>query len=545
VLYLGTQMVLKTADAGMTWNEVSPDLTGYKEEPGTEERPGRPRPPAITAIAPSFKDAAEMWVGTSNRLVYLTHDSGRSWANVTPPDMAEPMQVLYVEASHLDPATAYVTAGGTRESTPAFVVRTHDYGKSWQKIVNGIPANEMVRVMREDPKRKGLLYAGTDTSVYLSWDDGDHWQPLSLNLPASPVTDIQVHENDLAISTFGRSLWILDNVSPLRELNADSSADGHLFAPATALRVRWENYQDTPYPIETPAGQNPPDGAMIDYFLKSPVSNALALIVFDDKGNEVASYSSEAKPVSHRLANVPDYWFSPPATLSKDVGVNRFVWNLRYPPPATLPFAYGGELLEYTEYTLADHTVPGETPREQPQGPFIVPGRYTVELKYNGQTSRQSLTVELDPRVHASVEDLVEQRDLALKVSRGMKASYDSYVQVEALHKALTGSQAADPKAKDAAEKLEKQIEALEKGTNSSPGFGLVNRDLGRLIFSLESADMRPSQSMRQVIQETCDALDKDLLAWKQLNEQNVAQFNQTFGKKDTHALAVTVTGCK
>jgi len=548
-LYLGTQMVLRTSDGGVTWHEVSPDLTGYKEEPGKEEKPSRLRPPAITAISPSFKDAAEIWAATSNRFVYLTRDSGASWENVTPPDMADPMQVLYVEASHHDPATAYVTAGGTRESTSAYVVRTHDYGQSWQKIVNGIPANEMVRVMREDPKRKGLLYAGTDTGVFVSWDDGDHWQSLSLNLPATPVTDIQVHDNDLAISTFGRSLWILDNVSPLRELTAESNADGHLFTPVTALRVRWENYQDTPYPIETPAGQNPPDGAILDYFLKSPATSPLTLTIFDDKEAEVATFSSEPKPVSNRLPNVPDYWFSPPTALPKDAGVNRFVWNLRYPAPATLPFSYGGELLEYTEYTLADHTVPGETPREQPQGPFIVPGKYSVELRYNGQTFRQPLTVELDPRVHASAEDLIEQRDLALSIARGMKASYDAYMQVAALRKELGDTQAAkaEPKAKEQAGKLEKKIEALEKGTDAVPGFGLVNRDLGRLIFSLESADMRPTQSMRRVIQESCDALDKDLLAWKQFNEQDVVQFNRTFKSAGggLPAVTATMTGCK
>jgi hypothetical protein len=232
--------------------------------------------------------------------------------------------------------------------------------------------------------------------------------------------------------------------------------------------------------------------------------------------------------------------------LSKAGGVNRFVWNLRYPAPATLPFSYGGEMLEYTEYTLADHTVPDLTPREQPQGPLVAPGKYFVELRYNGQTSRQPLTVELDPRVHATAEDLIEQRDLALVVSRGMKASYDSYLQVAALRKALDGSQ-SDAAAKEATEKIEKKIEALEKGTNANPGFGLVNRDLGRLIFSLENADMRPTQPMREVIRQSCDVLEKDLLAWKQLNEVDVRSFNEAMGKNATQLPIVSgeMTGCK
>ena len=167
-------------------------------------------------------------------------------------------------------ATAYVAVGATRESTPPYVARTHDYGRTWQKIVNGFPEREMVRVVREDPKRKGLLYAGTDTSVFVSWDDGDHWQSLQLNLPPTPVTDLQVHANDLVISTFGRALWILDDVTPLREISPQITAsEAYLFRPATGMRVRWDNYQDTPYPVETPAGQNPPDGAILDYFLKT------------------------------------------------------------------------------------------------------------------------------------------------------------------------------------------------------------------------------------------------------------------------------------
>jgi photosystem II stability/assembly factor-like uncharacterized protein len=265
VLYLGTQFVLKTSNGGFSWQEISPDLTGYVEKEEGKPDPGKPRPPGITSLSPSPVLAGEIWAGTSNRLVYLTRDSGVTWQNVSPPGLAEPAQILYLEASHHDPATAYLTVGATRESTPPYVARTHDYGHNWQTIVNGFPSNEMVRVVREDPKRKGLLYAGTDSGVFISWDDGDHWQSLSLNLPPTPVTDLEVHANDLVISTFGRSLWILDDVTPIRAINPQIAAeDVYLFPPANGMRVRWSNYQDTPYPIETPAGQNPPDGAIVD-----------------------------------------------------------------------------------------------------------------------------------------------------------------------------------------------------------------------------------------------------------------------------------------
>jgi hypothetical protein len=445
--------------------------------------------------------------------------------------------------------------GATRESTPPYVARTHDYGQTWQKIVNGFPEHEMVRVVREDSKRKGLLYAGTDTGIYVSWDQGDHWQPFFLNLPATPITDLQVHDNDLVISTFGRSLWVLDDITPLREINPQiTTADAHLFVPATAMRVRWENYQDTPYPIETPAGQNPPDGAILDYYLKTPPAGDMTLTIYDKQGDEVARFSSEAKPAAYLPANAPSYWFAPEGTLPKAAGVNRFVWNLRYPPPHSLPYGYYGKLLEYTEYTLADHAIPGLTPRLQPRGPLVLPGAYTTELRVGGQTLRQSLTLELDPRVHASPADLLDQLDLAKRISRGMKASSDGFYQVAGLRKAVTErtdalKQSETKETKDAVADFEKKIDAIDKGTKRAPGFGPVNRDLARLIFSVESADMRPADTVQSAAQQSCDALDKDLANWRQLNERDLAAFNTVLAANKQAPLPILTgigsTGCK
>ena len=551
VLYLGTQFVMKTQDGGMAWQEMSPDLTGYVEPAEKEGKaePGRPKPPAITSLAPSTLDGKEMWVGTSNRLVYLTRDGGASWQNVSPSGFLEPMQILYVEASHHDPATAYLTVGATRESTPPVVLRTHDYGKSWQKITNGFPQNEMVRVVREDTKRKGLLYAGTDTGVFASWDDGDHWQSLSLNLPPTPVTDIQVHGNDLAISTFGRGLWIMDDVTPLREMTPQvATGEAYLFAPENGMRVRWDNYQDTPYPRETPAGQNPPDGAMIDYFLNTPVKGPLTLTIYDEKGSEVASFSSEQKQVQYPPANVPSYWFAPETVLSNATGVNRFVWDLRYRAPATLPYSYYGDLLDYTEYTFADHAIPGLTPRQQPRGPLVAPGKYTVEVRYNDKTMRQSLTVEMDPRVHTPQQDLIQQRDLALEITAGMKASYDSYHQMAALRKSLTERMKSlqDSAAKSTAQDLQKKIDALETGTKKDPGVGPVNRDLARLIFSVENADIRPTATVQASVEQSCEILDKNLAQWRELNEQQIPSFNQVLAKENLPPLphSAVAGGC-
>jgi hypothetical protein len=545
---------MKTADGGVRWQEISPDLTNYAEkDPNAKRDPDAPAPPSITALAPSPIKAGEIWVGTSNRLVWVRRGSGADWQNVSPTDMGDNAQVFYVEASHHDPATAYLTVGGMREATPPYVARTHDYGQSWQKIVTGFPANRMVTVVREDPTRKGLLYAGTSTGIFISWDDGDHWQPFSLNLPATPITDMQVHGNDLVISTFGRSLWILDDLTPVRNMSAQvAAADVFLFAPASSMRVRWDNYQDTPYPRETPAGQNPPDGAILDYFLKNAATSELTLTIYDDKGAEITKYSSNSKPVVLPPANVPSFWFASPTALTTAAGVNRFVWDLRYPAPLTLPYGYTGTLLDYTEYTLTDHAIAGQTPSQQPMGPLVLPGKYTVELRHGSQTLRQPLTVELDPRVRATQEDLLSQRDLALDIVRGMKSTYNGFEQAAALRTALENAQkewtgSEFKKVKEAAAALEKKIDAVQTGSKTAPGLGPVNRDLARLIFSVESADMRPAETVRASVQQSCGALDKVLVMWKQLNDQEIPTFNAAFEgvRASLPVVPVNPAGCR
>ena len=220
-LYLGTQFLLKTRDGGNTWKEISPDLTGYVEKDrDAKPDPDEPPPPAITALGLSPVEAGTIWAGTGNRKVQLTRDGGASWQDVSPPGLPEPTQILMIEASHHDPGTAYIVVGAVRESTPPYIARSRDYGRTWQTIVKGLPPREMARVVREDPRRKGLLYAGTDTAVFVSSDEGDNWVTLQLNLPVASVTDLDVHGNDLAASTFGRALWILDGLTPIRDMSA-------------------------------------------------------------------------------------------------------------------------------------------------------------------------------------------------------------------------------------------------------------------------------------------------------------------------------------
>ncbi len=478
-LYFGTQFLLKTSDAGMHWQTMSPDLTQVPAEKRGANLPiqtGRdPAPLQRSRLRRSNPEKFGLAPATAASNSHGT--AARTWRDVSPTGLPPRAGIQIIDASHHDPGTAYVAGGSTREVTTAYIARTHDYGQTWQKIVAGLPDSEGVRVVREDPFRKGLLYAGTVSGVFVSFDDGDHWQSLQLNLPTATVTDLAIHGSDLVASTFGRALWILDDLSPLRQMDdriAGSTAS--LLLPETAWRMHWDNNPDTPLPPETPAGQNPPDGAILNYYLKSAPAGDITLTVIDEQGKAVRRFSSKPQPEDLPLPNVPSYWFAPPEALPKSPGMNRFVWNLRYPSPLALPYSYYGQMLKYTEYTLADDAIPGETPRRQPLGPFVLPGNYTVELNVHGQTYRQPLSVKLDPRVPASASDLTEQLDLENQIITGMAVSYDTFHQVEDLRTTLSERQknlagAAQVKeAVDAAKALDKKLEQIESGTRTAPG---------------------------------------------------------------------------
>ncbi len=540
-LYLGTQYVLQTTDQGQSWHPVSPDLTEWDNVDLSEKDPDKPRPPAIEALAVSPIDANEMWVATSNRLVQLTKDGGDHWQEITPPGLAVPYQLLYVEPSHHDPATAFLTVGPGRESVPPQILRTRDLGATWQSIINGLPADQSVRVVREDTVRRGLLFAGTDSTVFLSFDDGDHWRPLTLNLPVTPVTDMEIHGDDLVISTFGRSLWILDNIRPIRQLTPEVLADAvHLFAPATALRVRWDTFQDTPLPIETPTGQNPPDGIGLDYYLNTALTDEPSITIRDASGNIVRKFTGTGHDPDLPLPNVPEYWFATPPSVEKTPGLHRFVWDLRYPPPHTLPASYWGPIIKYTEYTLADHAIPYETPRQQPQGPLVVPGTYTVEFSAGGRTVKQSLTVKLDPRVQATQADLEAQLALSRRIIGGMEVSYQEFQKLKPLTDAVearkkkqrpktndkTPGNATDKTAEnetdsttDDTKDIEKQIKAIEDGSKTAPGLGRINRDLTRLLDGVVAADQRPTDPQIAAVNQVCDSFAKVITLWQALNE--------------------------
>ncbi len=547
-LYLGTQYAMKTLNGGDSWQVISPDLTDRSGVAGAERKPGErvaSSRTAITSIAPSTLQQGVLWAGTSNGIIQWTQDGGQTWKNVSPPDFTATTSIEILEASHYDANTAYVAAGIRNDSAP-YIYRTHDAGKMWQKITDGLQPGWGARVVREDPVRKGLLYAGTENAVYVSFDDGDHWQSLQLNFPVSDVRDLAVHGNDLVAATYGRALWILDDLSPLRQASADIAAsNAYLLRPAVAVRVRFDNDQETPLPPETPTGKNPPDGAIFYYYLKSPPAGELTIEIRDAKKNLVRRFTSVAPPEDKTPKNVPDYWFGPQPALSKNVGLNRFVWDLHYDPPSALNYSYFGNILDYVEYTLSDHAIPEDTPREQALGPLATPGQYEVTFIGNNVLMKQPLTITLDPRVHVSPAELDQQLDASKKVTSGLKASSDAYNAAAALRVAIADREkalVANASAKDGADAvmdLDKKIADVQEGTPLEPGVGPVNRDLARILYMIQVGDAAPSDSAQAAIDESCQTLDKNLAEWRKLNGESLPSVNALLGKYNLQPLPV------
>ena len=417
VLYLGSNVLFRTINGGHSWDVISPDLTREKydvpESVGvfTEEaRKQATRRGVIYSLAPSHRDINVIWAGTDDGLVHVTRDGGKTWSNITPRELTPWCKVAQLDASHFDDQTVYAAINRFRlDDLKPHIYRTHDGGKTWKEIVNGLPDGP-VNTVREDPVRKGLLFAGTELAVFVSFDDGDHWEPLRFNMPATSIRDLVIHDNDIVVGTHGRSLWILDDIAPLRQMNESIvNADAYLFRSSTAYRVRRSVNTDTPLPPEEPAGENPPDGAIIYYNLKSPAP--VTIEIFDAAKKLVRKYSSGDKPEPIPADTVVQtQWVRPTAIPSSDAGLNRFVWDLHYPPPDSVEH----------EYPIS--AVWHNTPR-YPQGPVVLPAQYTITLTVNGKSYSQPLTVKMDPRVKTPLTSLQEQFRLATKLVSMMHQS--------------------------------------------------------------------------------------------------------------------------
>ena len=564
ILYFGASVLFKTTDGGRSWQTISPDLT--RRKPGVPAvlgpfAAGDPQHGAhrgvIYTVAPSFQDVDQLWVGTDDGLIQLTRDGGRHWQDVTPPALTPWSKVSVMEASHFDPAAAYAAVNRFRlDDLRPHVYRTRDYGKSWQEITRGIPDGEVVNAVRGDPVRRGLLFAATERGVWVSLDDGDSWQSLRLNLPATAVRDLAVHGSDLVAGTHGRSFWVLDDISPLRQLEAGmtaaaapSASPAHLFRPAVAWRLRRGLYTDTPLPPDEPAGKNPPDGAVIDYLLRGTAgtrggpaatgagaTGEVVLEVFDGAGGLVRRFSSADRPppVDPKELPIPMYWVRPAATLPAGPGMHRFVWDLRYASPDALSH----------EYPIS--AVVHDTPPE-PLGPLVLPGTYQVKLTAGGQSFTQPLEVRMDPRVRTPADGLAQQLKLANGIVAAMGRDAAALRQVKELRgrvAALPASARKGALGREVAAFVAKAAaiagsEGDEEGAAPAPpapparrrgapaaSLEQLNDDLGRLLVLLNGADEAPTTQQQAGFAELERRLDGALARWDELRGRDLERLN-------------------
>jgi photosystem II stability/assembly factor-like uncharacterized protein len=536
ILYLASNVLFKTTDGGNSWQTASPDLT--RQDPGvppslgvfaeSDSAKGKHRG-VIYSLAPSPKDVKLIWAGTDDGLIHVTLDGGGNWQNVTPPELTPWSKIAQMDASHFDVASAYVAVNRFRlDDLHPYIYRTHDSGKTWQKIVNGIPDNEPVNTVREDPERKGLLFAGTERTVYVSFDDGDQWQSLRLNLPATSIRDLVVHQDDIVIGTHGRSFWILDNITPARQIDAKVAAsDAYLFAPQLTYRVRRNNNTDTPLPPEEPAGQNPPDGAMIDYILKSDATGPVAIEISDESGKPVRHFSSTDKPepVNEKELNIPTYWIRPVRILSTQAGMHRFVWDLHYPPPDSLEHEYPISAIYH------------DTPRT-PLGPAILPGKYTVKLTVNGTSYTQPLFIKMDPRVKTTGDGLRQQFELEMKINEATHRDYQTLQQVRSLRQQLKNlsERTRQGQLKESVAVLESKAAEVEGGEggygraflSTSEGRSLTRLTAGLniLMAAVDSADAAPTTQAVSTFNDLNKALDQQLARWEEIKTKDVPELN-------------------
>ncbi len=411
MLLFATNVIWKTLDGGYHWEQISPDLTRVQpdvpESVGdfkTESMSTMPQRAIVYALGPSPLDKDIIWAGTDDGLVHVTIDGGQSWKDVTPLALTSWDKVSQIDASHFEKGTAYIAVNAIRkDDMRPHIYKTHDFGTTWEEIVTGMEGSGPVNVVREDTKQPGLLFAGSEREVYFSYDDGVSWQSLRLNMPASSIRDLVIHDNDLVIGTHGRSIWILDDFSPLRELNSVSTQKMHLFKPSTATRVRYNMFSDTPLPPEEPTAQNPPDGAIIDYFLNSEV-NSVILEIQDQNGHTISKFSNKDRLEELDSTNYqyPTYWIRSQEHLKTTTGHHRFVWNLRY------------QTMRGTDRSYSIAAVIHDTPSE-PVGPYVHPGTYLVKLTVDGEIQEHPIDVRLDPRVEISANGLLQQTEGALQ----------------------------------------------------------------------------------------------------------------------------------
>jgi photosystem II stability/assembly factor-like uncharacterized protein len=522
ILYYATNFLFKTSDGGQTWQTISPDLarehsgipaslgTTASKDPSADKHRG-----VIYSLAPSYKSLNTLWAGTDDGLVWTTRNAGANWNNVTPPQLTPWSKVTQLIASHFDDETAYASVSRFRiDDQRPYIYRTHDQGRTWTLITGGLPDNSPVNAVREDPVRKGLLFAGTETAVWVSFDDGDHWQSLELNLPHSSMRDLWIHDDDLIVATHGRSFWILDDITPLRQITESLlKTNASLFKPGAAYRVMRDTNPDTPIPPDEPTAQNPPDGAVLDYFLGQPAEGPVKLEILDAQSKVVRRYSTADKPEltedDLRRQLIPPYWVRMPRALPTLPGMHRWVWDLHYTSPI------GGRF----DYPIA--AVPGDTPR-LPQGPSALPGQYTVRLIVNGQTLTAPLVVKMDPRVKTPGEGLAQMFQIQVRLASMMTDGAEALNMARSAHEQL---QKLVPRASgalaEAISVLDKKLSVLLGSgggpASPKPSLSRTNSEVTTLYAEVGRADATPTIAQVSATARTEEAFTEVTNQWKQV----------------------------
>ena len=531
-LYFASNVLFKTTDGGNSWQTISDDLT--RQNPGVPASVGNLIPKGaekkrgvIYALAPSFKNIDTLWAGTDDGLIWQTRDGGKKWNDITPKELTPWSKVTQISASHFDDNSAYASVSRFRiNDEQPYIYRTHDGGKTWKLITTGLPAFGPVDTVREDPERKGLLFAGTENSVWVSFDDGDHWQSLQLNLPHTSMRDLWIHDNDLIVATHGRSFWILDDITPLREVAASfSAADAHLFTPAPAYRVQRDTNTDTPLPPDEPAAANPPNGVIVDYYLSRDASAPITIEILDAHGKLVRKFSSDDKPdVSEadlKKQLIPLYWLRPFRALPSDAGMHRWVWDLHYPAPAS----------PRHEYPIA--AIPGDTPR-YPLGPTALPGAYTARLTANGKSYTTPFTVKMDPRVQISAAGLEKKFQLEMRLASLLSQTSRAVMQAGSIRDPLQKlSQQATGTARDSIQAFQAKLAAVLGGPAGSAAppadqitLARVNGQVAVLYGQVWQADAEPTAAQSEAIAATeHDALDV-MKRWNALKASDLPALN-------------------
>lgn len=523
-LFFAGNVLFKTTDKGNSWQVISPDLSRESWDiPSnvgiftTDALKQMPRRGVIYTIAPSYKDINTIWAGTDDGLIQVTRDGGKTWKNVTPPSITSWSKISLMDAGHTDVNTAYAAVNRIRcDDMKPHIYKTHDGGKTWKEIVNGLP-DEPINVVKEDPVRKGLLFAGSETAVFVSFDDGEHWQSLRLNMPATSVRDLVIKEDDLVIGTHGRGFWILDDITPLRQITtAVTTSPVILYQPQTAIRVRWSMYPDTPLPQEEPAGQNPPDGAVIDYYLANHASGDVTLDISDAKGNLIRRYSSNDTMYTIPPVNIPDYWIRPQQILSAEKGHHRFMWDMKYPPlnvPAYYPIS-----------AIYKNTEPVQT------SPWVMPGNYIAKLTVDGKTYSQTFSVKMDPRVKTSLKDLDVQFTLSYDAYNNRKESMRALNEIAGIRQQI--KRLLPDAGKDFVpllNKLDDELKALEfspRGSNA-PSFGRFVSDFTSIFNVLQENDMSPNTQTVKDAMQLKKSYAEFRNNWVEIKSKHISELNR------------------